>query len=1750
MSWLLHRTRRGAALSIAVFVLGMGLTATGAGWLQRDIQAQAHAEFQRSVDRVAKVVGQRFRTSIYGLNGARGLYAASQRVDRSEFRAYVNSRDLAKEFPGVRGIGFIERVERTELAPFIAAERADGAPEFAVRQLGEPSHSDLYIVKFVEPMARNEVTIGLDVGSEQRRRDGIEQAMRSGEAALTAAITLVQDDERRPGFLLFVPVYRHGADASTPEQRQRALVGLFYTPIVAAELLAGVSDAAAGQIDFELFDSSGSVAGPPVFDSSSGSAAAQAAVTATAQPPRAGAFEDVRTLPLPGRDMTLRVHATPSFEASVLQWPAPLAFAVGSLASALLALLLWQQATGRRRAEALAEGMTAELAQLALVARGTSNAVIITDRELRITWVNDAFTRLYGHSLEQAIGHTPGVLIGSDQTKPESLELLKSSAAAGTGCRVEVVNHDQHGNLVWVDTEVQPAHDAQGQLIGFIEIASDVTASRRSSQELAAQQRRLRNIIDGTQAGTWEHHLDSGEKQINNVYAQMLGYTLEQCRERLRESFLSLVHPDDAAAMTKALNAHLHGLSREYQAEFRLQHREGHWIWVHARGMVTERDARGTPLVVAGIHLDISVRKQAERDLARQRQRLANIIEGTNVGTWEWNVETGETVFNERWAQIVGRTLAELGATTIATWNDLTHPDDLSRLSVLVDQHFCGDAPAYECEVRMRHKDGHWVWVLDRGKLFGRSEGGRPRWMAGTYMDITQRKQAEAALRDSQSLLDRTGRIGGVGGWEFDPVDQVITWSDQTCRIHDLEPGHRPTLEEALSYYAPEAQPLIRQAVQTSVATGTGWDLELRLVTATGRSIWVRAVGEVEFVDGRAVRLLGAFQDITESRHAKAEVQRAGALLRGSIDALDDAYALFDTDDRMVLCNQRYRELYPLCAELMVPGAHFEDIVRIGAERGQFAGAIGRVDAFVAERVAAHHQPSSLVTRRLGDGRTLRIGERRMAGGHIVGYHTDITELVRATESAQEASRSKSQFLANMSHEIRTPMNAILGMLALLRRTELTPRQADYAFKTEGAARSLLGLLNDILDFSKVEAGKMTLDPNPFRIDQLMRDLSVIVSANVGAKNLEVLFDIDAALPCRLIGDALRLQQVLINLTGNAIKFTAAGEVVVSVTVIAMGATEVTIEIAVRDTGIGIAPENQARIFSGFTQAEASTTRRFGGTGLGVAISQRLVGLMGGELHLDSALGHGSRFHFQITLRLASDVADDEAPAGPPPMPLRALVVDDNPTAREVLQRMCHSLGWTVDVAEDGQAALLKLQAQAASGEAYHAVFIDWQMPGLDGWGTTQRIRELGLAGGAPVVVMVTAHGREMLEQRGQAEQALLDGFLVKPITASMLYDAVVDARRGSEPLGPSRRLAEPGAQRLLGLRLLVVEDNLNNQQVARELLEDEGALVQIAQNGQEGVEAVAAADPPFDVVLMDLQMPVMDGYTATSRIRTDLALHQLPIVAMTANAMASDREACLAAGMNDHIGKPFDLQHLVRVLLKQAGRQGPLPGPRRAAASPAVPASVQAAADAAGVDITTALGRLGGKVEVYQRMLRSFVTDLAAMPAQLRSQVEAGDLSAACRLMHTLKGLAGTLGASSLAAHASHGEQRLGANPTTADAAVAGQATCDAIAAAAPALQALWRALQTGAGTDNPAAAPGALDAGALVASLGVIAEQLRNADMAATDAMADLLRGLDGATGTQLQPLDDAIGALDFDRALQLCNQWITELTESPPR
>jgi two-component system, sensor histidine kinase and response regulator len=1860
--------RSSAVASLSVFVFGLGLSASGGISLERSVDSQAQMEFERGVARVRDEVEQRFKNTTDGLKGAKGLFVSHGQVRRQEFRAYMAALDIEREFPGVRGFGFIQRVPRSDTDRFVAAERADAAPQFAIRQLEDKGQSDLYVIKFIEPATANAGAMGLDVGSESRRRAAVRRAVDTGEATLTGAITLVQDARRTPGALLYLPVYAHGAPIATPEERRAALRGLLYAPIVLAELLGGIHDVVDGRLDFSLFDAADASRLYPA----PGDNAAPSGLTA--QQPR---FDTTKSLALPGRDFRLKVVSTRQFENAFAATTPWLVFGAGTLISALLALVLWQQASRRGRAEALAHGMTADLARLAQVVKHTSNAVTITDRERRIVWVNDGFTRVSGYAAGEALGRTHLELLGDGKVDACIYRSLAESASADAGSRVKLLNRAKDGRMYWFEAEVRTIRDAQGRTSGFMEIGSDMTQRHEAQLQLEAALRDNDALLRTIHMHAIVSVADRAGRitEVNDAFCRISGYP--------REELLGETHRIvNSGRQTREFWTEMWRTvvaGTPWRGEVCNRAKDGSLYWVNTV-IAPFMGADGRIEKYISIRTDITASKDAERGLRRQRVALANIVEGTDAGTWEWNVETGEARINERWARMVGCTLAELSPVSIETWTDRVHPEDRVHSETHLRRYMQGDTRGYECELRLRHKDGHWVWVLGRGKLFSRDEDGRARWMVGTHLDISRRKHAEAALKASQEFLDKAGRIAGVGGWEYVLATREIKWTDETCRIHDREPGHQPTFEEDQGYYPAQARPALQQAWQRCMATGEGVDLELPLVTAKGRAIWVRAVGELECVDGQPVRIVGALQDVTARRamesqlrhnnevmhsvleslpcgvsvfdanhelvvangefrklldfpqtlfdqpptryedllrfnaargeygtgdaeavvrelmrhaaapvrphrfervrpdgtvlevcgapmpdggfvttftdisarrRAEAEVQRSAQLLRGAIEAIDEAFALYDPDDRLVFCNDKYRSIYAGVADKIVTGARFEDIVRAGAERGQYLQAVGRVEAWVAERVAAHRSGQTSLIQNLDDGRTLRIVERRMADGHIVGFRIDITELVRATEAAQQASQAKSRFLANMSHEIRTPMNAILGMLALLRRTDLAPRQADYAAKTEEAARSLLGLLDDILDFSKVEAGKMELEPRPFRIDQSLRDLSVILSAYVGTKPVEVLFDIDPALPRHLVGDAMRLQQVLINLGGNAIKFTAQGEVVVSMQVLERDAHGVTVQVAVRDTGIGIAPQDQARIFSGFTQAEASTTRRYGGTGLGVAISQRLVALMGGKLELDSVPGQGSRFYFSVKLSLAPEAREATPGVPAPASPLRVLIVDDNPMAREVLQRMGSSLGWSVDLAEGGEAALALLRARAAAGVSYQAVFVDGQMPGLDGWQTSQQIRELGLSSGAAVIVMVTAQGHEQLAQRSQTQPKQHDAFLVKPITASMLYDALVDARIGRSQPHPSQPAAGRGVQRLTGLRLLLVEDNLNNQQVARELLEDEGAVVQIANHGQEAVQTVAGARQAFDVVLMDLQMPVMDGFTATRRIR-ELGMPSLPILAMTANAMPADREACLAAGMNDHVGKPFDLNHLVALLRRYAGLGEATCGGAAAQAAQVAPATAAraaaAAAAAAGVDLAAALNRLGGKSEVYLRLLRTFIADLSAMPHSLRTHVERGEVVPAKRLLHTLKGLAATLGATALSADAARGEMALGSIAAPDQLTGVLEQAQRAISAAEPGLVALLQALsatQEAQPEPNPPAHE-ALDVAALLSQLRTLAEHLQEADMAATDAMAQLQRRFGAALKGRLQGLAEAVDALDFERALQLCRQMMEQLTQ----
>ena len=1150
------------------------------------------------------------------------------------------------------------------------------------------------------------------------------------------------------------------------------------------------------------------------------------------------------------------------------------------------------------------------------------------------------------------------------------------------------------------------------------------------------------------------------------------------------------------------------------------------------------------------IRTDVSTLRAAKEALAADRSRLNNIITATHAGAWELNLETGECIVNAQWADLFGYTLEEVGPNANAFWRARVHPDDLRMAGEKLKQHCDGATDYYEFEARVRHKDGHWVWQQTRGKLFTRSAQGKPLWMYGIDLDVTQAKEAqeqlkqsELSLRDNAAFLVRAGRIAGIGRWQLDLLLDCVTWSDQTCHIHDVAPGHSPTPSEAIAYFAPEARAEIQNAIEAATRAGKPWDLELPLITAMGRRIWVRTAGEAEYIDGKRTRLVGIFQDVTQRHQLEHEVHQKNALMQNILDNIPVGLSVMDGQLDMVVDNQQFRELLELPDSLFGgPRTTFESIIQFNAERGEYGE--GDPESMVRSiveraRLALPHQ----FQRQRGNGKTLEVRGAPMPDGGFVTTYSDITNLVKATEAAEEASRSKGQFVANMSHEIRTPMNAILGMLKLLHNTDLSPRQLDYTSKTEGAAKSLLGLLNDILDFSKMDAGKMTLDPQPFRVDRLLRDLSVILSANVGAKPIEVLFDIDPTTPKMLMGDAMRLQQVLINLAGNAIKFTKQGEVVVQIRVINTVGTgshaKTTLRIAVRDSGIGIAPENQAHIFEDFSQAEGSTTRRFGGTGLGLSISKRLVALMGGELALDSALGVGSTFHFTLALdavNVTPDTADipTERLLGP----LSVLVVDDNPVARELLMSMSQSWGWQVDGAASGAEALALVAARKAAAKApYQVLFVDWHMPAMDGWETIDRIRQQDPNTAAPITVMVSANGRDMLSQRSAQEQARLHAFLVKPVTASMLFDAVADARAGLSNLRAKPRARSNTKGRLEGLRLLVVEDNLINQQVAQELLSAEGALVQVAGNGQLGVTAVAQASVAFDAVLMDLQMPVMDGYAATQAIRQELGLTALPVIAMTANAMASDRADCLAAGMNDHVGKPFDLQHLITVLLNHTKRS---PSTRSEVRVPVEPALSPTGA----FDTTSALERMGGNTGLYASILQAYLTEIAELPNQLDAFLACGDKQGAGRLLHTLKGLSATVGATSMSDIALTMERSIKVSDANSKHDELRSRFRQAITTTSHALEKIAHEFRQTSTQDVPTLPVQATpDPSGLVAGLNELQVLLQTSDMRALDVHARLHRGQNSDTSdveaitTGFSKMDRAITSFDFAQAAIEC-------------
>ena len=1009
---------------------------------------------------------------------------------------------------------------------------------------------------------------------------------------------------------------------------------------------------------------------------------------------------------------------------------------------------------------------------------------------------------------------------------------------------------------------------------------------------------------------------------------------------------------------------------------------------------------------------------QLQRELAQLRaahEQLVSTLDAANDGILTLSSD-GSMYYNIRFVElwrIPEDTLVDLDSGKLVDFQ-LSQVKDPEEWGSHVERR--RTHPDDEDYSAIELKDGR---VLER-HVMPQRVGGKCVGSVIIFRDVTERMRHEQKMMFNHLVLENTGPMVWI-----DKSTGCVSYANPAmCRHLGYEREELIGLEvkQFDPGYSRESARHVAQQLEDS---GGSVSFDRRHVRKDGtlRDVEVTVFRACD--EGRTVYIC-SFRDVTEQLYAQREKKRQDATLSSLLNSISDLIFYKDGDGRYLGCNTAFAALAGrsvedvvgrTCDELFGP-----DIARASEE--QERQSIEHLTQQASEDWVTYPGGAHVLL----DTRVSPLWDENGDVRGVLGIGRDITErkrieeeVRRAKELAEEATRMKSDFLANMSHEIRTPMNAIIGLSHLVLKTDLTPRQRDYLGKVQTSGQHLLGIINDILDFSKIEAGKLDLENADFDIEKLLDTTSSLVSEKANAKGLELVIDIAPDVPAMLVGDSLRLGQILLNYANNAVKFTDKGEIVISVRASERTDKDVLLHFRVQDTGIGLTPEQVQRLFKSFSQADASTTRRFGGTGLGLAISRKLANLMGGEVGVESAPGKGSTFWFSTRLGIAEKARRDLVP-NPDLRGRRALVVDDNDHARLVITDMLEAMTFVTHSARSGSDAVEEVRRAHFSGRPFDVVYLDWRMPGMDGMEAARRIRALGLES-TPMILMVTAYGRE--EVLKEAQESGIQNVLVKPVNPSILFDTTMgvlgrtpqDAGDGPAPDSEHRVHAIRGA------RILLVEDNDINQQVARELLEEAGLVVEVAENGAVALEKLEAA--PYDLVFMDMQMPVMDGVTATQRIRAQQKFGGLPVVAMTANAMEQDRRRCLDAGMNDFLVKPIEPADLWTILLRWVRPR--TPQAPIAPAAPLIAPHIEGLPHGiAGLDTKLGLSRMMGKKPLYLAMLKRYANGQRDTVREIQRSILGGDPAAAERVAHTTKAVSGTIGAVEVQVCAEHLELAL----------------------------------------------------------------------------------------------------------------------------
>ncbi len=1223
-----------------------------------------------------------------------------------------------------------------------------------------------------------------------------------------------------------------------------------------------------------------------------------------------------------------------------------------------------------------------------------------------VTWEVDA-RGLYTYVSEvcEAVwGYAPHELIGKkhfyDLHPKEGLEAFKAAVFEAFERRerfsglINAICHKE-GHTVWVATHAFAIEDADGRLIGYRGSDQDVTEKYEAEEALKEARNQYASLVNNIPGITYRcaHDKEWTVHFMSQAVDPITGYEASDFVDNAVRSYASIIHPEDTVKVEdvigRAVEAH-----EPWEVIYRVCHKDGSIRWVQERGMASY-DPSGHAAYLDGFILDITTQREAQQALEYSEMRFRDVAEASGEYIWEIDTNGRYTFITPAVEPLLGRPVEQiLGHSPF----EFMPPQEAKRIEAMLAQ-WAQNAQSWRGMEHISVKPDGTVVTQRVSGMPILSSAGELIGFRGTGRDITAEKEAKEQQDRLTSRLELATGAAGLGIWDYDVSSGHLEWDRGMFAIYGEDPERfTPSVEGWVRSLIPETAEQAQADLARGMKEGGIYESEFAIQRPDGAIRQIRAVAQIWLDEtGRTLRVVGINDDITDRVRIQKEIAAQEAKFRGLFELSPVGIAMNDSKTGEFLefnaainepAGYTPEEFKRLSYFDVTPEEYMED------EKRQLESLerTGRYGPFEKEYIRKDGSRYPVLLH----GFKTTTPEGREVIWSII---QDVSEIKQAQAAAEAASRAKSEFLANMSHEIRTPMNAVIGLSELLLQTPLNENQQDYLGKIRNSSRMLLGIINDILDYSKIESGKLELEDRGFELNETLSQMATLFGDAASAKGLELLFSIDPNTPQALIGDSLRLSQVLTNLLSNAVKFTPKGGAVkLDIHPLECTADEVTLCFSVEDSGIGMSQEQQTRLFRPFSQADTSTTRKYGGTGLGLVICRRLIEKMGGELSVLSRPQEGSTFSFTLTLPICHELPTTIN--CPDTRGNRVLIVDDNESARIVVRQMLQHCRYETDEAVSGEEAIEQIVAAERRGEPFDFILMDWKMPGgMDGVQTCEKIAQMHASGElkadqAPIL-MLSAYKKEEIA----LPEALSQAFLSKPVTASALYDALLRAEKGE---GPIRHRQISNAPSLEGYRILLVEDNEINQEVAIRMLEKSGAEVTLAENGQEAIKAYERQKP--DLVLMDLQMPVMDGFEAASTLRR-LGFAG-PIVALSAAVMQADRTRAKEAGMNDHLAKPIESEELYRTLthyLQPEDHKLP-PAAEVTQAEEVLPRTLP------GFDLARGLELFEGDEPFYAKLLLRFRQKLDEEYGLLIEHLKGEQWADAQKMAHTLKGAAGTL--------------------------------------------------------------------------------------------------------------------------------------------